>query len=210
MSLIENVQTVFVTNANCEMPYSHFVEKLFKLDTDQVEFCHIAMGVSGEAGELTDALKKHAIYGKELDRTNVIEELGDLRFYMQALMNKLQILESEILQHNADKLGKRYPKGTYSNQDAIARADKVEHTIEVNGQQVVLKELAPPAGISEPKEPEIDIHNISDWFPTGYPKVFFSPSKTCYVYNGLDNKYHGPFFSISNAKQALDDHETTY
>lgn len=39
----------------------------------------MATGVSGEAGELLDAVKKSVVYKKPLDRENVVEELGDLR-----------------------------------------------------------------------------------------------------------------------------------
>jgi len=46
---------------------------------------HMSIGVSGEAGELIDAIKKYVIYRKPLDRENVIEELGDLEFYMEGL-----------------------------------------------------------------------------------------------------------------------------
>jgi hypothetical protein len=46
---------------------------------------HMAIGVSGEAGKLFDAIKKFAIYQKPLDFTNLIEELGDIEFYLQGL-----------------------------------------------------------------------------------------------------------------------------
>ena len=42
---------------------------------------HMAIGVSGEAGELLDTIKKFAIYQKPLDFTNLVEELGDIEFY---------------------------------------------------------------------------------------------------------------------------------
>lgn len=119
---------VFVASVNAEMSYSDFISKLFKHDTDDIEFMHAALGITGEAGEIADAVKKAIIYGKDMDRNNIVEELGDLRFYMQALMNKLEITEAEVLQANADKLSKRYPTGGYSNKDAIARADKQEPT----------------------------------------------------------------------------------
>lgn len=117
---------VFVSTANQEMSYSVFVDRLFKHDTDDMEMMHAALGITGEAGEIADAVKKAVVYCKPIDRVNIVEELGDLRFYMQALMNKLRIHEHEVLQCNANKLAKRYPTGQYSNQDAIARADKVE------------------------------------------------------------------------------------
>lgn len=116
---------VFVSSVNREMDYKDFVAKLFKTDTHDMEMLHAALGVCGEAGELGDAIKKNIIYGKELDRKNVVEELGDLRFYMQALMNKLDITDEELLQHNVEKLQDRYKKLEYSNEAAIARVDKL-------------------------------------------------------------------------------------
>jgi len=41
---------------------------------------HMVLGISGESGELLDAIKKHTIYHKPLDIGNVIEELGDIEF----------------------------------------------------------------------------------------------------------------------------------
>ncbi len=104
--------------------YDIFVQKLWKKESPELNFAHAAMGITGEAGELCDAIKKHIIYGRELDINNVIEELGDLRFYMQALMNIVGISEQQILQHNALKLAQRYEGLQYSNEAAIARKDK--------------------------------------------------------------------------------------
>jgi NTP pyrophosphatase (non-canonical NTP hydrolase) len=104
--------------------YDQFVLQLFKADTGPAMLNHAAMGVAGEAGELIDAVKKHLVYGKPLDRANIIEELGDLRFYIQAMQNVLGITESEVLQANADKLSKRYRGLKYSDKAAIDRADK--------------------------------------------------------------------------------------
>lgn len=104
--------------------YDQFVLQLLKADTKDMMLLHCGLGVCGEAGELADAIKRHVIYGKPLDRANVIEELGDLRFYMEAVCNILGISDQEVLQANADKLSKRYKDLTYSGEAAIARADK--------------------------------------------------------------------------------------
>lgn len=104
--------------------YDQFVHKLLKQDTQDMMILHCAMGLAGEVGELIDALKKHIFYMKPLDHENVVEELGDIRFYLQGLCNILAIKEQEILQHNATKLSTRYKNLTYSNQAAIERADK--------------------------------------------------------------------------------------
>ncbi len=86
---------------------------------------HSVMGVAGEAGELIDAIKKAVIYRKPIDRLNIIEELGDLEFYMQDLRDKLGISRNETLQANMDKLQKRYPNFQYTDQRAHDRADKI-------------------------------------------------------------------------------------
>lgn len=105
--------------------YDEFVRRLFKkLPTFNEDLMHAALGVCGEAGELGDAIKRAAVYGKPIDRANVIEELGDLRFYIQAVQNLLGIPEHVVLQHNAVKLSERYAKLQYSDAAAIARADK--------------------------------------------------------------------------------------
>ena len=87
---------------------------------------HMAVGVSGEAGELLDAIKKRVIYRKPLDRENVIEELGDLEFYLEGLRQSLEITREETIEHNVVKLQKRYSGAKYSDAAAQARADKVE------------------------------------------------------------------------------------
>ena len=107
------------------LTYPEFVGRLFKREGFN-PLAHAVMGISGEAGELLDAVKRHVIYGKVLDRENVIEELGDLFFYMQALMIELDISEERVLNHNVQKLSKRYASGSYSDQAAIERADKRE------------------------------------------------------------------------------------
>ena len=96
------------------------------MTAQEAHLWHMATGVSGEAGELLDAVKKSVVYKKPLDRENVVEELGDLRFYMAGLMNALNISEQEILYATNKKLGKRYASGSYSNEQAQERADKAE------------------------------------------------------------------------------------
>ena len=94
------------------------------MTANEAHLWHMTTGVSGEAGELLDAVKKSVVYKKPLDRENVVEELGDLRFYMAGLMNALDITEDELLIANYKKLGKRYASGSYSNSQAQERADK--------------------------------------------------------------------------------------
>lgn len=99
------------------------VEIIETLIPEKAHALHMAVGVAGEAGELLDAIKKHVIYNKQIDRENVIEELGDLEFYMEGLRQGFGITREETLAANIAKLGVRYKDG-YSDKAAQERADK--------------------------------------------------------------------------------------
>lgn len=106
--------------------YAAFVDRLFAKRNEGAEgLLHAAVGIAGEAGELLDAIKKHWVYNKPLDRENLVEEIGDLLFYAQAMCGVLGISMAEAIAANKAKLSKRYPNG-YSDAAAQARADKVE------------------------------------------------------------------------------------
>ena len=113
--------------------YRDFVKSRMKsMDTLQEDLLHMTLGIAGESGELVDAVKKYWAYGKPLNVNNVIEELGDLLFYIQGMLSTVTrqgALSPETLEDlmitNMDKLTKRYPTG-YSDAAAIARADKQE------------------------------------------------------------------------------------
>jgi len=103
---------------------------LNSLSPAKVDMLHAAVGIAGEAGELLDAVKKAVIYNKELDVENLIEELGDLEFYMEQLRCNVLVLTTRehCLKKNYKKLNKRYAKG-YSDKAAHERADKVEDQV---------------------------------------------------------------------------------
>ena len=85
---------------------------------------HMASALCGEAGELFDAIKKSVIYEQDLDMNNVIEEIGDIEFYLEGLRASLGLTRLEILAHNVLKLDTRYGN-EYSNNAAQERVDKV-------------------------------------------------------------------------------------
>ncbi len=116
---------VYVEAAGKWMGYGKFVATLAKKMPSIVEDrLHAAVGISGEAGELLDAIKKNWVYNKELDSENVKEELGDLMFYITALMLLQGITVYEVLEANVTKLEKRYAGLQYTDEAAQARADK--------------------------------------------------------------------------------------
>jgi len=93
------------------------------LDEKKCHLWHMATGIGSEAGELLGAFKAHIAYEKPLDIENVIEELGDLEFFLRGLRDALGITRESTLKANMHKLSKRYQSG-YSNEAGIARADK--------------------------------------------------------------------------------------
>lgn len=109
------------------------------INPKQAHLWHMATGISGEAGELLDAIKKHVIYAKDADVANIIEELGDLEFYMEGVRQHFGITRDMTLQKNMQKLryGKnaRYATGTYSDEQAQTRSDKQSEVNETIGKR---------------------------------------------------------------------------
>ena len=95
------------------------------MGTEQMNLIHAALGISSDAGELVDAIKKHVIYRKPLDMENVLEEIGDCLWFLALAANTLGVPLSMIAMNNIGKLAKRYPE-KYSDEAAIARADKAD------------------------------------------------------------------------------------
>jgi NTP pyrophosphatase (non-canonical NTP hydrolase) len=77
--------------------HREFVRKLCKagsviaeeLTPEDCHRLHMAIGISGEAGELLDAVKKATIYRKPLDIANIVEECGDLLFYISGILDSI-------------------------------------------------------------------------------------------------------------------------
>ena len=78
-----------------------------------VRLLHATMGVSTEAGELLDAVKKHVFYGKPLDRVNLFEEVGDIFWYLAILADELGFDFESAMEKNIHKLQARY-QGKFS------------------------------------------------------------------------------------------------
>lgn len=81
-----------------------------------------AMGLSGEAGEVTDLIKKVVFHGHELDKEKLVSELGDVLYYAEILMNEIGVTRQEVQEKNLEKLIKRYPQG-FSSEASKNRVD---------------------------------------------------------------------------------------
>lgn len=117
-----------------ELDHSDLVRRLFKrLPGFANSFHHATTGVAGEAGELLDVSKKHWVYNKPFNRDHAIEEMGDIEFYLEAARKLIGVTRDQVLQANIDKLNKRYPLGTYTDEHAQARLDKLPQDAGVGG-----------------------------------------------------------------------------
>lgn len=93
--------------------YGEFVTEMFKTDapedyTERFGIAHAAVGVAGEAGEVVDLIKKSIFTGKKMYIDEIIKELGDLEFYLEALRQQLHITRDEVLNANWKKLSERH------------------------------------------------------------------------------------------------------
>lgn len=69
------------------------------------------LGLAGETGEVCDLLKKHLYQGHPLDTEKMLEELGDVLWYVAETAAGLGVDLWLIAQMNIAKLEARYPNG---------------------------------------------------------------------------------------------------
>jgi len=69
------------------------------------------LGLAGEAGECADLVKKHCFQDARPIHDALIDELGDVMWYVAETAAALGVTLEEVAQHNVDKLRKRYPEG---------------------------------------------------------------------------------------------------
>jgi NTP pyrophosphatase (non-canonical NTP hydrolase) len=98
---------------------------------NELDILHGAIGLSTEAGELLDACKKMLFYGRPLDRLNVIEELGDIEWYLELIRAALGVTREQVIDANKKKLRVRYG-GTWTaeaaaNRDVAAEREAMEN-----------------------------------------------------------------------------------
>ena len=81
------------------------------------------MKLNKSAGKITDIIKGHTVYGKELKEVELHNELVNLVFILNQLTYSVNSYLTKILVANVIKLAQRYPE-KYSDELAAARLDK--------------------------------------------------------------------------------------
>jgi len=101
-------------NVKLKMTYRDSVMRTspdFEMDSLETKLSLGGLGLAGEAGEVVDIIKKIIHHKKSIDRDSLIEELGDVRWYLEYLAASLNVSMDEIEKRNVEKLLKRYPNG---------------------------------------------------------------------------------------------------
>lgn len=82
----------------------------------------LCLGLTGEAGEVADTVKKSVMQGHPLSISTVIDELGDVLWYIAELADFLGYGLSAVASDNIRKLETRYPDGftTKASQERAA------------------------------------------------------------------------------------------
>jgi len=106
--------------------FSRMTELEIENDVDIPRLITAAFGISAEAGEFTEIVKKIIFQGKPYNEDNVFHlkrELGDICWYISQACLALDTNFEEILEMNYQKLSARYPEGTFSVHKSENRND---------------------------------------------------------------------------------------
>ncbi len=90
---------------------------------DALQLC--ALGLTGEAGEFADMVKKHVYHAHELDKDKLVKELGDVLWYVALSAKNLGIPLEDVARRNIVKLQERYPDG-FESARSINRSEDDE------------------------------------------------------------------------------------
>ena len=120
IDLNKYVEFVDSTTSNPSKDHDAFIYRLQELegqDFPTERLMTAAVGMSAEAGEFTEIVKKIVFQGKPVNNENLFHlkrELGDIMWYVSQACLGLDISLEEVIQLNFEKLTARYPEGAFS------------------------------------------------------------------------------------------------
>ena len=124
------IEFVRQTSSPASSDFAALLARLTELevkdDADVPRLMTAAFGISAEAGEFTEVIKKIFLQGKPYNEDNVFHlkrELGDICWYIAQACMALDTTFEEVLQMNYEKLSARYPEGTF---DIFRSENRVE------------------------------------------------------------------------------------
>jgi NTP pyrophosphatase (non-canonical NTP hydrolase) len=111
----------FVNEVTSQPSKGHtpFIDRLMELHENGLpteRLLTAAVGMSAEAGEFTEIMKKIIFQGKPVNDDNLFHlkrELGDIMWYVMQACIGLDVSLEEIVEMNVEKLLSRYPEGAF-------------------------------------------------------------------------------------------------
>jgi len=124
------IEFVRQTTSPASSDFAQLLARLTELETsadaDVPRLLTAAFGISAEAGEFTEVVKKIFLQGKPYNEENAFHlkrELGDICWYLAQACMALDATFEEVLQMNYEKLSARYPEGSF---DVYRSENRVE------------------------------------------------------------------------------------
>jgi NTP pyrophosphatase (non-canonical NTP hydrolase) len=114
------IEFVRQTTSPASSNFAALLARLTELETQDADVSRLmtaAFGMSAEAGEFTEIVKKVILQGKPYNADNVEHlkiELGDILWYAAQACMALDVSFEEVMERNYLKLSARYPEGTFS------------------------------------------------------------------------------------------------
>ena len=123
------IEFVRQTTSPASSDFAQLLARLTELevaDADVPRLLTAAFGMSAEAGEFTEIVKKVFLQGKPYNADNVEHlkiELGDILWYAAQACMALDVSFEEVMERNYLKLSARYPEGAF---DVYRSENRVE------------------------------------------------------------------------------------
>jgi NTP pyrophosphatase (non-canonical NTP hydrolase) len=124
---------------------------------------HAAMGMSKESGEVQDLLEKAIFFNQELNVEKILDELGDILWYMSLALNTIGQSFEEVMRRNDAKLKARFPS-KYQDELAKNRDRAKEEKAQSMGHWKSIADT-----VKKPEEvTETEAHCNHNWTMTNY------------------------------------------
>jgi len=124
------IEFVRQTTSPASSDFAQLLSRMTELevndDVDVPRLLTAALGITAEAGEFTEVVKKIFLQGKPYNQESVFHmkrELGDICWYIAQACMALDTSFREIMEMNYEKLSARYPEGAF---DVYRSENRVE------------------------------------------------------------------------------------
>lgn len=156
-----------------EADQQKILDRLVQLGPQAMRLDNAVRGLANDTGEVCNSVKNYIEYGKPLDVSNLMEELGDCCWRIAQACAATGITFEEVLKANVRKLQVRYPQ-KYSDAQADPEArNKAAEMEAVVGERRTMGEVVKPAPRYGNDSTLDELHAVQkgEVDMTAYPKV---------------------------------------